>query len=137
MDTSIKCTGCGLSVNGITLYFYSTANTCVSTCPGANYGNGVTNVCDPCNTTCATCKGPAGTDCLTCSSGSLSAVTSECVNSCGDGYYSVSNVCYVCPSHCLKCTSATVCTECKAVTGVPYFLNSTSCLLNCPSGKYG
>lgn len=134
--TSTTCGSCGTSVNGLTLFLYSSTNECLSACPGNTYGNTGTNTCDACEGTCATCSGPLATNCLTCSSGSFDSTAGTCTGTCGTGRYSSNNVCYDCPSHCSACSSSTVCTQCQHVLGVDYFLNASSCLVNCPSGTY-
>ncbi len=136
-SNSTNCLSCGMSVNGIKLYLLDSTNTCVSPCPTTEYGNNSTNTCDPCDNSCQTCKGPNAGDCITCISGSLNS-TGYCVSSCGDGKYSSAGVCYNCAAQCLTCNSATSCTACRVVLGIPYYLqtNISSCVVNCPSGSY-
>lgn len=134
---SSHCDSCTLSVNGLALFLLSSSNTCLSSCPIGKFGNTTTSICDPCHSSCRTCVGPLETDCLSCSSGSFDITNTTCVSSCGAGRYNSNSICYACPDRCSTCTSVATCTACQKVLGVPYFLNLTSCLVQCPSGTYG
>ena len=64
---------------------------------------------------------------------------STCAISCVDGYYgdSVAHLCVACVSACKKCSSELACSKCQSVNGVGYYHSGTTCIVQCPLGKYG
>ena len=38
---------------------------------------------------------------------------------------------------CATCTSLSVCQSCQVINGIAYYLEGSSCTVNCPSNKYG
>ena len=128
------CTSCGSAVSGSNLYLYSGA--CLMTCPDTFYPDSSSKTCLGCDASCHTCSGPSATECLSCNSGSLFSANNSCISSCGDGNYSSNSICTSCPIGCKTCTSATVCTSCQNVNGIPYYLSVSSCLLACPTQTY-
>ncbi|KAJ8413952.1 hypothetical protein AAFF_G00065500 [Aldrovandia affinis] len=73
--------------------------------------------------------------CTSCKSGfHLNEVTNGCVSSCGEGSYLEhdGNVCRKCGENCRKCTSSTICSECKP--GMT--LQGNKCLMSCDAGSY-
>ena len=61
---------------------------------------------------------------------------------CGDGFYErlLDNKCAPCHESCETCeNSSSICTSCKNVTGLIYYLleEDYTCYLNCPIGFYG
>lgn len=132
---STNCTGCGRSAAGI--YLYLSSGACLATCPDGYYPKISTSTCEQCDSSCHTCFGSSTTQCLTCTSGSWLSSNSSCISSCPKGQYSLNNVCYPCIDRCAECSSATTCTKCQAVAGLPYYLDSNShCLVTCPDGTY-
>jgi hypothetical protein len=84
-----------------------------------------------CHGTCATCRGPANTDCLTCKPGLLFVFGDKCVCPFGTYLNSVTFTCITCSPACASCTAglATSCTTCKPT----YYLDPDgSC--KCPLG---
>jgi hypothetical protein len=84
-----------------------------------------------CHGTCATCRGPANTDCLTCKPGLLFIFGDKCVCPFGTYLNSVTFTCITCSPACASCTAglATSCTTCKPT----YYLDPDgSC--KCPLG---
>lgn len=100
------------------------------------YANTTNNQCTNCDSSCNKCFGGLNTNCLACNSGSLISSNNSCSSSCGDGYYSSNGVCNVCTLGCKTCNSASICTSCATINGVYYYLNSSACLLQCPSNTY-
>lgn len=106
VTSATNCQSCGNST-GFLLYLFSSG--CVAVCPDRYYPEITNNTCTGCHTSCLRCKGPLETDCLACSTGSLLSSNSTCQSSCGQGLYSLSNVCYPCNPACKQCSSATSC----------------------------
>lgn len=144
LGSSTNCPGCG----GQATYFY--INSCVSTCPSGTYTDTANLECGPCASGCRTCFGSSLDECNSCTNTTLPAAKyyklpnlPKCVSgSCGNYYYGVDqyNLCLPCGTGCITCSgSATSCTVCGNVTGIPYFYESddTLCLIKCPSRMYG
>lgn len=76
---------------------------------------------------CLTCQTTINT-CLSCKSGYL--LNSNCISSCGSGYYiSNSTVCSSCSSNCLTCSSSSLCYVCSSTQK----LYEGQCLSSCPT----
>lgn len=124
------CTTCsqGLSTNCLSCtlpLYHSTGSgdgSCVATCSVGRYAHDATKICQ---TVCPISQ--MGRD-----------ETRKCANSCfSTNQYmdSVDRVCKNCEGTCTTC-SGPLSTQCLTCSGVRY-LNSGSCLLTCPNGKYG
>ena len=73
--------------------------------------------------------------CLSCVQGYYLNSSNACAASCPSGYFENSGVCTACAAGvCATCFggSAAECITCQA----PYYLQSTSCVLNCTAGFY-
>ena len=112
------------------------------TCAGGNATS--KDTCVACSASCATCSGPAETECTTCPSsypffngpaGSIGACLASClpVSKYADG----NSICQPCDAACGTCSGATSsnCVSCSSAS-TP-FLNSGACVAECPStGTY-
>lgn len=133
--SSTHCLTCGTPPSGVPLYLYNAA--CVASCPTTFFANSTGNTCDSCDGSCQTCSGPAATQCLSCSTGSLITSNFTCPTSCPDGSYSLNKICYSCLSSCATCSNISHCTSCQSVAGQNYYLDANNkCVINCPSGTY-
>ena len=128
---------------------------CTSSCPAGYYPKTSNLECTLCFQsssspfTCATCDGPANSDCLSCSGISFQFPTpkGQCVNPCPDGYYGdyATKTCLPCytsltsPYTCAKCVGPFnySCITCS--TGQYLFPTSPTgqCVGTCPPGYYG
>ena len=126
-------------------YYFSGNGTCLRSCPSDWYPDASTSTCNACfqaaalstQYSCATCSGPAATDCLSCSGPAyLYPGNNSCMNPCPSGFYHdiATTTCIACTSPCLACNGplASDCTMCS--TGKLLYQNT--CIGNCPSGYY-
>ena len=118
--------------------YLHTDNSCYESCLSGYFGNSTINECMSCSSDCDGCT-LAATNCIKCASGKFKQIGSNNCGSCPDGYYgsTVSNYCTLCETGCKTCNSSLVCTSCKSVAGVNYYLDSNKCLPVCSLGKYG
>ncbi|XP_031505761.1 uncharacterized protein LOC116268094 [Nymphaea colorata] len=136
-NSDTVCTSCSTG--------YYLSGTCHVSCPFGYYANTGTT-CAQCDSNCASCDNQAN-ECLSC--GLLNSLQSylytdnTCYNTCPGGSYATSTggvyLCTACPNGCATCSlvSGTVqCTVCAAVSSLNFYLSGTSCVQNCPSGKY-
>lgn len=123
------------------MYFYN--NTCLQNCPVGYWGNYSTYNCDACPTGCASCFGPAISQCTICSNDSSTIYykyigSTICNTTCPDGQYIsslVTNLCLACNSICITCYgTAQNCTSMTCQQNY-FFLNNT-CLSVCPNNYY-
>ncbi|XP_030211551.1 proprotein convertase subtilisin/kexin type 5 [Gadus morhua] len=116
------------------LKFKNNTRSCVSACPAGSWGD--RRRCKRCFPTCGSCSGSRSDQCVTCQPGHhLSHETPGlCVTSCeAGGYlYHDANTCKKCSENCLKCTSSSICTECKPGTS----LQGNRCQTSCGLGFY-
>ncbi|CAL8278916.1 unnamed protein product [Merluccius merluccius] len=115
------------------LKFKNSTRSCVSSCPTGFWGD--RRRCKRCFPACRSCTGSRSNQCVTCQPGyHLSEETQMCTTSCGDGYYldHDANTCRKCSENCLKCTSSSICTECKPGTS----LQGNRCQTSCGLGFY-
>ena len=125
------CMGCN---PGYFIYWNNTQLLCPKVCPPGTYPDS-SSVCQPCDSTCATCDGPLSTNCLSCSSTLFySSVNKTCTLCNTDGLYQSGSNCHQCDSSCKTCSSGgdSACTSCVS----PKIVNRGYCLLPCPSGQY-
>ncbi|KAJ3605763.1 hypothetical protein NHX12_027807, partial [Muraenolepis orangiensis] len=116
------------------LKFKNNTRSCVPACPAGFWGD--RRRCKRCFPSCGSCTGSRSNQCVACQPGyHLREDTHVCVTSCGDdGYYlnHDANACRSCSENCLKCTSASICTECKPGTS----LQGNRCQVSCGLGSY-
>lgn len=126
-----------MSITGLNLFLH-TDNKCYQTCPQGYFGNVSAHKCDACDGSCDGCSLSA-TNCILCATNNYRQIGSNECGACATGYYgdNSTNLCTVCPVGCAECSAASVCSKCKAVAGVNYYLNSSACLVTCPSGSFG
>lgn len=96
--------------------------------------------CISCTSECAICFESTVNDCNKCNSGSfLIYDTTYCNASCPDGQYSnsTSNMCLLCDSNCITCSStSSTCLTCGFNSfGIHLFLVNNTCVQDC-SGAY-
>ncbi|NP_001191402.1 furin-like prohormone convertase precursor [Aplysia californica] len=94
----------------------SSTRVCVSQCPDGFYTSG--DMCMPCDASCATCSGPALTECQSCHEGrhyhQLKDKHSVCNIECVDGFFYSTNSCLPCDVGCKHCESSALhCTACR------------------------
>lgn len=92
-----------------------------------------------CQSPCRSCNvATDSSSCTSCYNFSIYKTLSgtQCLNSCIDGQYQVTQsfmfYCLSCPSSCSKCTSNTTCQQCKPT----YIYFNYTCLSNCPGGYF-
>ncbi|XP_058630422.1 proprotein convertase subtilisin/kexin type 5 [Onychostoma macrolepis] len=116
------------------LKFKNNTRTCVSECPSGYWGD--KKRCKKCYSSCESCLGSRSDQCTACKSGyHLNEEKNNCVTNCEDGYYlyQEENVCRKCNiENCMKCTSASICTECSEGTS----LVGNRCQKSCEVGHY-
>ena len=114
---------------------------CVPRCGSGQYleaiSQGVYN-CQPCNSLCTECTGPATTQCLQCTVANLTDNgTSACVASCPDNMFiDTSRLCTPCHEQCSGgCSGMTSinCSSC-AEDSIQNSLGVTECVQSCPVG---
>uniref|UniRef100_A0A9J8AQS0 Proprotein convertase subtilisin/kexin type 5a n=1 Tax=Cyprinus carpio carpio TaxID=630221 RepID=A0A9J8AQS0_CYPCA len=116
------------------LKFKNNTRTCLSKCPSGYWGD--KKRCKKCYSSCKSCLGSRSDQCTACKSGyHLNEEKNNCVTNCEDGYYLYheENVCRKCSiENCMKCTSASICTECSDGTS----LVGNRCQKSCEVGRY-
>uniref|UniRef100_A0A674NA07 Proprotein convertase subtilisin/kexin type 5b n=1 Tax=Takifugu rubripes TaxID=31033 RepID=A0A674NA07_TAKRU len=116
------------------LKFKNNTRTCVSECPSGFFRDDKKR-CKKCSSVCETCVGSRSDQCTSCRAGyHLSEGTNMCVSSCAESSYldHDSNTCRRCPENCKRCTTASICTECKPGLS----LQGNRCQLTCDLGSY-
>lgn len=126
-------------------FFAGTKKLCVSKCQPGYYPNNATMSCQQCLTGCSNCDN--STHCAKCTKGmvlNVGAVTTTCLDTCPDGYYSdAQNTCKACISGCKRCHNNYTCDECNvgnflledvkscvaSVCPQGYFVSSSNCLM--------
>uniref|UniRef100_H2LJC9 Proprotein convertase subtilisin/kexin type 5a n=1 Tax=Oryzias latipes TaxID=8090 RepID=H2LJC9_ORYLA len=122
------------------LKFKNNTRLCISECPAGFWGD--RRRCKKCFSFCQSCTGSRSDQCTSCQPGyHLTEETSTCSASCGDNYYldHDANVCRKCSENCLKCTSYSICTECKHDTSLcaeGFFTEEWRCVSSCSPGFY-
>ncbi|KAM7368833.1 hypothetical protein PAMP_013140 [Pampus punctatissimus] len=115
------------------LKFKNNTRMCMSECPRGFWGD--RRRCKRCYSSCTSCTGSRSDQCTSCQLGHhLTEGTNTCTALCGDNYYldHDTNMCRKCSENCLKCTSYSVCTECKPDTS----LQGNRCQRSCAAGSY-
>ncbi|XP_044031068.1 proprotein convertase subtilisin/kexin type 5 [Siniperca chuatsi] len=115
------------------LKFKNNTRMCVSECPRGFWGDRWR--CKRCYSSCESCTGSRSDQCTSCQPGHhLTEGTNICTAICGDNYYldHDANMCRKCSENCLKCTSYSICTECKPDTS----LQGNRCQQSCAVGFY-
>jgi hypothetical protein len=126
--TQTACLSCA---NGSYLYLTS----CLPSCPpNVSIANSITNVCQPCDSVCATCSTMVS-NCTSCANGTA-YYNFNCVSTCPSGMVIKNGLCASCDSPCLSCSlTSTNCTSCDPATSTPHYLNY-ACMTVCPSTFY-
>lgn len=132
VSDSVKCSSCAYSY-----YLQVSTSTCSSACNSNQYANKANNTCGSCDPACASCSGPASSNCLSCPSGYLQTnlTGSYCLAACSSvGYTQSGSSCLRCDSSCYTCTGTAIneCSSCPNGT----FLSSNYCRLVCPAASY-
>ncbi|KAL6096710.1 pcsk5 [Pungitius sinensis] len=115
------------------LKFKNSTRMCVSECPTGFWGD--RRRCKRCFSSCESCTGSRSDQCTSCRPGHhLTEGTSGCMAACGDNFYldHDANMCRRCNESCLRCTSSSICTECKPGTR----LQGNRCQRSCTPGFY-
>ncbi|XP_045923579.1 proprotein convertase subtilisin/kexin type 5-like [Micropterus dolomieu] len=115
------------------LKFKNNTRMCVPECPRGFWGDRLR--CKRCYSSCESCTGSRSDQCTSCQPGHhLTEGTSTCTAICGDNYYldHDANMCRKCSENCLKCTSYSICTECKPDIS----LQGNRCQQSCAVGFY-
>uniref|UniRef100_A0A8C6Q512 Proprotein convertase subtilisin/kexin type 5b n=1 Tax=Nothobranchius furzeri TaxID=105023 RepID=A0A8C6Q512_NOTFU len=118
-------------------YFFKFKNNtrmCVSECPSGFFRDDRKR-CKKCSSTCETCVGSRSDQCITCRPGfHFIEDSNTCVVNCGDSFYLDRGtlVCTRCLENCKKCTSSSICTECKPGMS----LQGDKCQMTCDPGTY-
>ncbi|XP_037547912.1 proprotein convertase subtilisin/kexin type 5 [Nematolebias whitei] len=115
------------------LKFKNNSRLCVSECPSGFWGDH--RRCKKCYSSCESCTGSRSDQCTSCQPGHhLTEGANTCTATCGDGYYldHDTHMCRKCSENCLKCTSYSICTECKIDTS----LQGNRCQRSCVDGFY-
>ncbi|XP_028457908.1 proprotein convertase subtilisin/kexin type 5 [Perca flavescens] len=115
------------------LKFKNNTRMCVSECPRGFWGD--RRRCKRCYSPCESCTGSRSDQCISCQPGHhLTEGANTCTAACGDSFYldHDANMCRKCSENCLKCTSYSICTECKPDTS----LQGNRCQQSCVAGFY-
>ncbi|KAM9742841.1 proprotein convertase subtilisin/kexin type 5b isoform 1-T1 [Menidia menidia] len=116
------------------LKFKNNTRMCVSECPSGFFRDDRKR-CKKCSSLCETCVGSRSDQCTACRTGfHLNEGSNTCVANCADGFYldNNSNICRRCLENCKKCTTSTICTECKPGMS----LQGNKCQMTCDPGTY-
>ncbi|XP_062310259.1 proprotein convertase subtilisin/kexin type 5b isoform X2 [Osmerus eperlanus] len=116
------------------LKFKNNTRTCVSDCPTGFFRDDRKR-CKKCSAQCDTCVGSRSDQCTTCRTGYyLSEGSNTCVASCEDSFYfdHDASMCRRCHENCKKCSSSSVCSECKQGMS----LQNNKCQMTCDPGTY-
>ncbi|RGB31212.1 hypothetical protein C1646_671070 [Rhizophagus diaphanus] len=108
---------------------------CVKNCPSGKYANTITNSCQDCDKSCASCDGPLNGDCKTCQK-DLFNFKGECsTKSCPPEFVAIENICTKCHADCLECSGPGInqCIKCSPER--PSLING-QCVEVCPKGTY-
>ncbi|XP_055078515.1 proprotein convertase subtilisin/kexin type 5 [Periophthalmus magnuspinnatus] len=132
LHTCLKCSFLYLMLNGV----------CRASCPEGYFEDMEEGRCGPCHTTCASCSGPLGGDCETCSSVSPMLYKGTCLRECPSGtyYQTTAKECQECHQTCARCRGPepNQCTECER--GLVLDPSSLLCGVtgdaHCPLGTY-
>uniref|UniRef100_A0A4W6C5K8 Proprotein convertase subtilisin/kexin type 5a n=1 Tax=Lates calcarifer TaxID=8187 RepID=A0A4W6C5K8_LATCA len=106
------------------LKFKNNTRMCVLECPRGFWGD--RRRCKRCYSSCENCTGSRSDQCTSCQPGHH---LTEGTNTCTAIY---ANMCRKCSENCLKCTSYSICTECKPDTS----LQGNRCQRSCAAGFY-
>ncbi|CAJ1068427.1 proprotein convertase subtilisin/kexin type 5b isoform X1 [Xyrichtys novacula] len=115
------------------LKFKNNTRMCVSECPSGFFRDN--KRCKKCSSLCETCVGSRSDQCTTCRTGfHLNEGSNTCVATCAESFYldHDSNICRRCPENCKKCTTSSVCTECRPGMS----LQANKCQMTCDPGSY-
>ncbi|XP_068190180.1 proprotein convertase subtilisin/kexin type 5 [Antennarius striatus] len=115
------------------LKFKNSTRMCVSECPRGFWED--RRRCKRCYSSCESCTGSRSDQCTSCQPGfHLTEGTNTCTAVCGDDHYldHDANMCRRCSENCFKCTSYSICTECKPDTS----LQGNRCQQSCTAGFY-
>ncbi|XP_077441964.1 proprotein convertase subtilisin/kexin type 5 isoform X2 [Vanacampus margaritifer] len=99
------------------------------------FKNNTRRRCKRCFSTCESCTGSRSDQCTSCQAGHhLTEGTDTCDAVCDEGYFldHDANMCRKCSEKCSRCTSSSICTECKADTS----LRGNRCQQSCAPGMY-
>ncbi len=130
--TATNCTSCATPN-----FLYS--GTCVSNCAIQSipsYNNATDRKCYKCGTNCEACL--SSTKCITCINNDTFTSYNHngiCKTTCPDDTLtnSVSKICEDCAANCAHCTGTT--TNCDLCNS-GYYLESATCISDCPKGKF-
>lgn len=101
-------------------------------CPEGKYTDSALKACVPCHATCASCTGPAASDCVTCAS-LYSLNDGFCLAKCPSYRYSEGGICKDCNAGCQRCEGTpNYCTSCPD----KLYLSQGKCLPACPDATY-
>jgi hypothetical protein len=137
--TPFNCTAC--PATAVLEVIQDTTGYCKpNTCLAGQSINFAASTCNTCHPSCATCTGPASTDCYTCPPSKILVVSNmSCVGACPiQNYYnSTSKRCLNCDPSCAYCTdpNATNCLQCMA-GGSFVQVNSSLCDVGCAPRSY-
>ncbi|XP_034048082.1 proprotein convertase subtilisin/kexin type 5 [Thalassophryne amazonica] len=115
------------------LKFKNNTRMCVSECPRGFWED--RRRCKRCFSSCESCTGSRSDQCTSCQPGHhLTEGAGTCTATCEDSYYldHDANICRKCTENCLKCTSYSICTECKPDAS----LQGNRCQRSCAVGFY-
>ncbi|KCV70480.1 serine/threonine protein kinase [Fonticula alba] len=130
--TCNDATSCEACLPGLVLDQQDGVTACSSDCAPGHFINLEAGLCQPCDTSCASCYGNAAA-CTGCPSGRfLDPVDDTCVEDCGSGRFAdlAARRCAACALECAQCAdSATACTACA-----PGFRPTGAGCTACPAG---
>ncbi|XP_055011892.1 proprotein convertase subtilisin/kexin type 5 [Boleophthalmus pectinirostris] len=132
LHTCTKCSFLYLMLDGV----------CRASCPEWYYEDMEGGRCEPCHPTCASCSGPLGDDCDSCSSTSPMLYKGACFRECPSGtyYQTTAKECQECHQTCASCRGPepNQCTECERglVLDPSSLLCGVTGEAQCPLGTY-
>ena len=151
-----QCTSC----DSVGVHAYLHEGSCLVACPHGHYADAA-RACHACEPTCASCSGPAATECTSCAwnkcarRGSCPAMVfpllsarGQCLSNCPEGEYATaSGGCAACHPACARCSGGAN-TDCVDPTpdtpfgdadcapGARRVGGATTCMLPCDVGHY-
>ena len=139
--TASDCTSCAAATPFFNL-LGTRLGSCLASCTPIGKHANSSGVCEPCDSSCGTCSGPASTECITCSGTSAPFLSSgACIAECPASGTFVELVgaqatCSSCHASCATCAGASgdACLTCPS-SGTPYY-DDGSCVASCPSGEF-
>ncbi|XP_016951901.1 furin-like protease 2 isoform X4 [Drosophila biarmipes] len=130
------CTSNGVCSECLQNWTLNKSDKCIvagsESCSESEFFSQAVGQCSACHASCASCNGPAETNCMSCGPSRL-LEQSRCVSGCREGFFmEAGSVCSPCLHTCSQCVSRTNCSNCSK--GLE--LQNGECRTTCADGYY-